>query len=69
MSQEIHIITKELFKIINTFGNENGYNAKKGIVFISYKGYRYMIDYINSVVIKCWKIYQFENRDIDFKQV
>jgi hypothetical protein len=67
MSQEIHIITKELFKIINTFGTSNGYNAKKGIVFISYKGYKYMVNYINNTVLKCWKIYQFEDKEIYFK--
>lgn len=64
-----HTITKDLFRIINIYGETNGCNVKKGTCITKYKGYKYCIDYVNDVVLKVWKIYPFEDREIDFKKI
>lgn len=62
-------INKSLFYVILKYGQSNGYNAKNQTFVTKYKGFVYLINYLDNKILKCWKIISpFENREINFKQ-
>ena len=65
----MHIINKNLFSVINKYGETNGINVKKGTCVTKHKGYKYLIDFVNDNILKVWYVLNFEDREIDFKHI